>query len=107
MPFPWEYDPETNSGQGPVTRSDRYRIAFKYLFAVAGLVIIAASSSGNFGEGIKLGLGIGLTGAGVVDLIWMTRGDIDHTFIQSRSAARWCAAIVACTGVSLVVWSIA
>lgn len=101
MPMPWEFDPATQDGRGAVTRSDRARMALKFVFVVVGMVWALAGTRDGDGNALLAGIGIAVAGSSAVDLLWLTRGDYEHTLLNSRRQAIVLAAALLVGGVVL------
>jgi hypothetical protein len=99
MPWPWEYDPVNSDGGGPVTASDRRRMALKYVVGIAGFAYFAAAmNSKGLTHAVSMGVAVALGAAAIIDLLWLARGDYNHVILRDRGQARvlaWAFLVVA------------
>lgn len=92
MKLPWERDPndlEANY-QRPVPRADVIRLAVKTCVAVAAGVAWRFAILDGTHEGAKLviALGVSLASAGITDLVYMQRYELEQIFLTSKRSQR-------------------
>ena len=90
MKLPWEHDPndlEANYKR-PIPRADVIRLTVKAAVAVAAGVAWRFAILDGMHEGAKLviALGVALAFAGVADLVYMQRYELEQIFLTSRES---------------------
>ena len=107
LKLPWEKDPNDREAnyRKPIPQSEKVRLLTKAGAAVGAFLFIqeATGDRRDVGAEFAIGIGAALLVAGVVDLVWTLRGELEHMFIESRSLQLALHATMALVGLGMLV----
>ena len=106
MKLPWERDPndlEANYKR-PVPEAERYRIGIKAGAAVLAAVAFRFAIADRSDEGAKFAMAVGaaLLVAGITDLVYMQKHDLELIFLKTKAQQQLVQRLVVAGGVLLV-----
>ena len=105
--LPWEKDPDDREAnyRKPIPRRELIRLYAKAALVVAAGMWFKFASETRSHEGAKLSLALGaaLVGAGLVDLFFLRRHEIEQIFLTSRRQQIAVRAVVLLAGLALLV----
>lgn len=104
--LPWEKDPNDREGnyRKPIAQAEKTRLLAKAAAVVGAFLFIRDATGDGKDVGAEFGIGIGaaLVIAGVLDLVWTFRGELEHVFIDSRPLQLLSHGAVAVAGLTLL-----
>jgi hypothetical protein len=104
--LPWEKDPADREAnyRKPVAQSEKVRLTIKAAAVVAGFLFIvrATKDRSDVGAEFAIGVGVPLAIAGVLDVVWTMRGQLEHVFLESRSMQLAAHAAMAVVGMAMI-----
>ena len=104
--LPWEKDPNDKEAnyRRPIPDHEKIRLLAKGASVVAAFFFITNTTKDRSDVGAEFLIGVGgpLLLAGVLDLIWTLRGQLEHVFIESRSLQLASHSLVATIGVAML-----
>ncbi len=107
MRWPWEKDPNDREAnyRRPVARAEVIRLSVKAAIAVAAGIGFRFASLDAADEGAELAIALGaaVAGAGITDLVYMRRHEIEQIFLTSPSRQRLARVGLVLAGVALLV----
>lgn len=105
--WPWEKDPTDREAnyRRPVRVAERARLTVKAAAVVAAFFWIKAMTRDGLDVGAEFLIGVGtpVLVAGSIDLVWTIRGELEHIFVQERTAQLALHAATAMVGVGMIV----
>ena len=105
--WPWEKDPTDREAnyRRPVRVAERARLTIKVAAVVAAFfwIKVVTADRSDVGAEFLIGVGAPLAIAGVVDLVWTMRGQLDHVFIDDERLQIAVHGAVAVAGVVMMV----
>ena len=106
MKLPWEKDPNDREAnyKRPVPDAERYRIGIKAAAAVVAGVAFRFAISDRANEGAKFAMAVGsaLLVAGVTDLVYMRKHDLELIFLKTKTQQRLVQRLVVAAGALLL-----
>jgi hypothetical protein len=104
--LPWEKDPADREAnyRRPVAQSEKVRLTIKVVAVVAGFLFImgATRDRTDVGAEFAIGVGVPLVIAGVIDVLWTMRGQLEHVFLESKSMQLAAHSAMALVGMAMI-----
>ena len=104
--LPWEKDPADKEAnyRKPIAQSEKIRLTIKAAAVVAGFFFImrATRDRSDVGAEFAIGVGVPLMIAGVIDVVWTMRGQLEHVFLESRPMQLAAHSAMAVVGVGMI-----
>jgi hypothetical protein len=104
--LPWEKDPADKEAnyRRPIAQSEKIRLTAKAAVVVAGFLFVMGATRDRSDVGAEFAIGIGapLVVAGVLDVVWTMKGQLEHVFLESRPVQLAAHSVMALVGVALV-----